>query len=207
MFADVFDAVPSSDDSSCHFTIELGNRMKLFQDLSRFDNSWYKHGRSAPIRLAWILCNALFFVNPLLPFSRIKVYLLRLFGAKVGAGVIIKSQVSIKQPWFLDVGNHVWIGEQAWIDNLTWIRIADDVCISQGVMLLTGNHNYKCPTFDLIVGGIYLEEGSWIGARSVVCPGVTVEAGAVLSVNSVATKNLEAGFIYQGNPAEKIRER
>lgn len=181
--------------------------MKSFQDLSRFDNSWYQHGRSAPIRLAWMWCNALFFVNPLFPFYGFKVRLLRLFGAKVGLDVTIKPQVSIKQPWYLEIGNHVWIGEQSWIDNLTWVRIADHVCVSQGALLLTGNHNYKKPTFDLIVGEIHLKEGCWVGARSVVCPGVTLADGAVLAANSVANRNLEAGFVYQGNPAQKIRAR
>lgn len=177
------------------------------QDLSRFDNSWYSHGRPLCTRLAWILVNAFFFVNPAFPFTGIKPRLLRLFGAKVGKGVVIKPQVSIKHPWFLEIGDHVWIGEQAWIDNLGLIRIEDHVCISQGAMLLTGNHNYKKPEFDLMVGPITLKKSCWIGARSVVCPGITVGESAVLSVASVATKDLDAGQIYQGNPAIKVRAR
>lgn len=177
------------------------------QDLSRFDNSWYDHGRPLLTRLAWILVNAAFFVNPAFPFLGVKPRLLRLFGAKVGKGVVIKPQVSIKHPWFLDIGNHVWIGEQAWIDNLGLVKIEDHVCISQGAMLLTGNHNYKKLEFDLLVGPITLQKGCWIGARAVVCPNVIVGEAAVLAVGSMATKNLEAGFLYQGNPAVKIRLR
>ena len=74
-------------------------------------------------------------------------------------------------------------------------------------MLLCGNHNYKKSTFDLMIGEIVLKEGSWVGAKSVVCPGVTMETHAVLGVNSVANRDLEAYYIYQGNPAQKVRYR
>jgi len=74
-------------------------------------------------------------------------------------------------------------------------------------MLLCGNHNYKSSSFDLIVGDISLEDGAWIGAQAVVCPGVRVGSHAVLSVGSMATKSLEAWKIYSGNPALPIRDR
>ena len=175
-------------------------------DLSRYDNSWYQPG-GAIKRTLWLLVNTLFFNNGLALFNGLKIRLLKAFGAKVGVGVVIKPSVSIKYPWFLVIGNHVWIGENVWIDNLTEVTIGSHVCLSQGVMLLTGNHNYTKSTFDLMVGKIILEDGVWLGAQSVVCPSVTCGSHSVLSVGSVATKNLEAYGIYQGNPAMKVRER
>ena len=74
-------------------------------------------------------------------------------------------------------------------------------------MLLCGNHNYKKSTFDLIIRDIALEQGVWIGARSIVGPGVTCCSHSVLSVGSVTHKDLEAYKIYQGNPAKEIRNR
>jgi len=130
-----------------------------------------------------------------------------MFGAKIGKGVHIKPTVNIKYPWLLELGNYVWIGEKVWIDNLEKISIGNNVCLSQGAMLLTGNHNYKVSTFDLKIGGIILEDGVWIGARSVVCPDVTCHSHSILSVNSVATKDLEQYSIYQGNPAITVKER
>ena len=175
-------------------------------NLAKYNNSWYQPGGRFKIIL-WYFINALFFINPLNPISSIKVLLLRLFGAKVGAGVHIKPNVSIKYPWLLEIGNNVWIGEQVWIDNLAKITIEDNVCISQGALLLCGNHNYKKTTFDLTVGEIVLEEGAWVGAKAVVCPGVTLNSHAILAVNSVATSDLDAYGIYQGNPAQKVRKR
>jgi putative colanic acid biosynthesis acetyltransferase WcaF len=175
--------------------------------LNIYNNSWYDTGASSIKKLLWYFVNVLFFVNPLNPAIGIKVTLLRLFGAKIGKGVVIKPGVNIKYPWFLTVGDHVWIGESVWIDNLVPVSIGSHSCLSQGAMLLTGNHNYKLPTFDLIVKPIVLEEGVWIGAKSVVTQGVTCGSHSVLAVGSVATQNLTAYTIYQGNPAEAKRKR
>ena len=107
----------------------------------------------------------------------------------------------------LSVGNHSWIGEGVWIDSLGKVDIGADCCISQGAMLLCGNHDFSVSSFDLIVGDITLEAGVWLGAKSIVTPGVTCHSHSVLSVGSVTSKNLEAYSIYRGNPAEKIKSR
>ncbi len=176
-------------------------------DLSKYDNSWYSPGASVLKIAIWYIFNVLFFINPLNPFSRLKVFLLKLFGAKVGEGVVVKPSVNIKYPWKLEIGNFTWIGENVWIDNLAEVRIGSNVCISQGAMLLCGNHDYEKATFDLMTAGITIEDGSWVGAKSIVCPGVTMRSHSVLSVNSVANHDLEPYTIYKGNPAREIRQR
>ncbi|KAB1067852.1 colanic acid biosynthesis acetyltransferase WcaF [Tamlana haliotis] len=175
-------------------------------DLSNYNNHWYQPGNKLK-RLLWYFTNVLFFINPLNPSSKLKVFLLKCFGASIAEGVVIKPAVNIKYPWFLSIGKNTWIGEHVWIDNLAQVTIEDNVCISQGAMLLCGNHNYNKSTFDLMVEKIAINQGAWIGAQSMVCPGVTIYSHAVLAVSSIATKNLEAYHIYQGNPALKIRKR
>lgn len=175
--------------------------------LDQYENSWYQPGKSALVQLLWYFVNSLFFQSSLFPINGLKTGLLRMFGAQVGQGVIIKPAVNIKYPWRLSIGDYVWIGEKVWIDNLVEVHIGSNACISQGAMLLTGSHNYKRPTFDLMTGSILLEEGVWIGAQSVVCPGVRCGSHSVLSVSSVATTNLKAYKIYQGNPASIKRNR
>lgn len=170
-------------------------------DLSKYDNSWYNPGGNALKRFLWYFVNALVIKNHLNPISGIRVKALRLFGAKIGRGVVIKPGVNVKYPWLLTVGDYSWIGEDVWIDNLAEVSIGSSCCLSQGAMLLCGNHNYRLPTFDLMVKPITVEDGAWVGAKSVVCPGVTVGRDSILTVGSMATSNLEAGKIYQGIPA------
>ena len=174
-----------------------------------YNNDWYKAqiGASRVKQVLWYFINVIFFINPLNPVSSLKILLLKSFGASIGKDVLIKQAVNIKYPWKLVVGDNTWIGENVWIDNLAKIRIGNNVCLSQGAMLLTGNHDYSLPTFNLTARPITLADGVWIGAKSVVCPGVHCESHAVLAVNSVATHALAAYGIYQGNPAVRVRQR
>lgn len=166
----------------------------------------YKHSNII-IRLSWIILSVIFFENKLPIPSKIKVIILNLFGASISDGVVIKPNVKIKYPWNLTVGNYSWIGEYVWIDNLAKVDIGSNCCISQGAYLLTGNHDYKKRTFDLIISEINIKKGAWVCAKSVVCPGVTMEEQSILSVGSIANKNLLANGIYQGNPAILKKER
>ena len=176
-------------------------------NLSQYDNVWYQPGGAAIKRFLWYFINVIFFKNGLNPLSALKVKLLRLFGSKVGVGVMIKPGVNIKYPWFLEIGDHCWIGEDVWIDCLTTVKMGNNVCLSQGAMLLTGNHNYKSTNFDLTVHPIVLEDGVWIGAKAIVGPGVVGRSHSILTVGSVANKEMESYRIYQGNPAVSVRQR
>ena len=176
-------------------------------DLSTFSNPTFSHGKSIVVRMLWMLVSRLFF-NTWVPYpSTLKAIILKLFGAKVGKGLVIRTHVRIKQPWRMSIGDHVWIGESVWIDNLVQVAIASNVCLSQGAFLLTGNHDYKSTSFDLITGEIHLESGVWIGAKALVGPGVRCMSHSVLAAGSTTFKDLEANKIYQGNPAEVKRER
>ena len=155
----------------------------------------------------WYFINALLVRASWNPFMKPKILLLKLFGAQIGEGLVMKNNVNIKYPWKIKIGDNVWIGENVWIDNLDDVVIENDVCISQGALLLTGNHDYSLSTFDYRNAPIYLEKGVWVGAKSIVCPGVTAHSHSVLTVGSVTSKDLEAFSIYQGNPAKVIRKR
>lgn len=175
-------------------------------ELTSYNKGAFKPGNKGKI-FFWYFVNVFFLISFIPYSSSFKVLILKFFGAKIGNNVFIKPKVNIKYPWFLEIGNNVWIGENVWIDNLAKVTIKNNVCISQGAMLLCGNHNYTKSSFDLMVGAIVLEEGAWVGAKSIVCPNVTLQSHSILAVGSVATKDLEAYSIYQGNPAIKVRER
>ena len=80
----------------------------MHSDLSKFNNGWYKPGAKLKI-LIWFFCNAFFLQNKYNPFSKVKVMVLRIFGAKIGTGVVLKQSISVKYPWKLTIGNYSWI--------------------------------------------------------------------------------------------------
>ena len=181
----------------------MGNKVQL----STFNNAWYDPGASFATRLLWYITNTIFFQSrALLPYAW-KSSLLRLFGAEVGRGVVVKPGVNIKYPWKLKIGDFAWIGENVWIDCLDKVSIGANACISQGALILSGNHDYTKPSFDLILKPIHIEEGAWIGAKSIVVQGAVIESHAVLMAGSIALGLLEAYGIYQGAPAKKVKER
>ena len=102
------------------------NLYMIKTDLSKYDNSWYNTGGNVLKRLLWYFCNILFIKNEWNPSSVIKVYVLRVFGAKIGRGVVIKPCVNIKYPWNLEIGDNTWIGEDVWIDNLVPVYLTLD---------------------------------------------------------------------------------
>ncbi|HBP45811.1 MAG TPA: colanic acid biosynthesis acetyltransferase WcaF [Flavobacteriales bacterium] len=174
--------------------------------LDLFENSGYNPG-NVLARGLWVLVSGLFFQTWFPWPSFLKASLLRWFGGCVGRGVVIKPRLTIKYPWNLKVGDHVWIGENAWIDNLDRVVIGSNVCISQGAILICGNHDFTKAEFDLITGAITLEDGVWIGAKSTVAPGVTCHSHAVLTIGSMATSDLNPYTIYKGCPAQAVKAR
>jgi putative colanic acid biosynthesis acetyltransferase WcaF len=180
-------------------------------DLSDYNNRNKAYhasiGASVFKQILWLICSVMIIRNPLIPFSGLRQLVLLAFGAKIGQSPVIKPGVIIKFPWKLVMGDFVWLGENCWIDNLAVVTIGNNCCISQGAMLCTGNHDYRSPHFDLIMEPIVLEDGVWIGARSVVGPGMYCSTQSVLTAGSVLTTNMEANMIYQGNPATIKRIR
>jgi len=176
-------------------------------DLSRFSSRSFDRGRPKPIEILWRVVSALIFQGSWMPSYAFKRVILRCFGASIGRRVFIKPRVFITFPWKLSVGDFAWIGEDAWLDSLDRIEIGPHACISQRAYLCTGSHDYTSPTFNLRTFPIRVERGAWVGAGSIVGPGVRIGEHACVSLGSVVTKDVPARAVVRGNPAEVVRER
>lgn len=175
--------------------------------LGLYDNSWYQPGRSRFLQAGWFFLGLPILRCSLLPSSALRVWLLRRFGAQIANGVVVKPGVRVKYPWHLRIGKDCWLGEDCWIDNLTEVRLENNVCISQGAYLCTGNHNWSDPAFGLMVDPIVLNDGSWVGAKAFIAPGVTLGECAIAAAGSVVNKNIPDFEVHAGNPAQFIRRR
>jgi putative colanic acid biosynthesis acetyltransferase WcaF len=175
-------------------------------NLDTFDNEGFDRGASRVKEAAWLAISSLLFSSSL-PGSAWRVGLLKAFGAEVGRRVVIKPSVRIKFPWRLRIGDHCWIGEGAWIDNLDLVSLGSDVCVSQGVYICTGSHDWGRSSFNLVTKPVHVCSKAWLGAFSRVAPGTCIDEGAVLAFGSVAKQTLSAWCVYAGNPAVRVRAR
>lgn len=176
-------------------------------DFSLYSQGDYSPGRGFLVRCLWAICSLFIFEPGWCPLSGVKVFLLKLFGAKIGHNVVIKPNVRIKFPWRLSVGDHVWIGQDVWIDNLADVTIGSHVCLSQRVYLCTGSHDHHKPSFDLITQPITIASGGWICAGAILLPGTTIRENAIVSAGSVAQGQIDASVIVKGNPAISVGTR
>ena len=176
-------------------------------DLSRFENRWYSPGRGRFVRGVWYFISLLVYESGWFPMMGPKRAILRLFGAKVGRGLVIKPRVWIKYPWRLVVGDHCWIGQGAWIDNLADVRLGSHVCVSQQVYICTGSHDHQSRTFDLIAKPVEVGDGVWLAARALVLGGIAIGINAVVAAGSVVVKDVPSATIVAGQPARPIGTR
>lgn len=179
---------------------------QLDRNLASYDRTKHDPGRSSIWRISWYFLSLMIFEGGLLPSSKIKCWLLRLYGAQIGQGVVIKPNVRIKYPWKLKVGRHSWIGQGVWIDNLANVTIGRDACLSQGSYLCTGGHDYRKSEFDFVDRPIAIGDGTWIGAKAILLPGVSIGNRSVVGAGAVVTRSIAEGVLAAGNPAATIRQ-
>lgn len=162
-------------------------------NLAKFDNSAFCRGASRGREMLWWVARSLFFA-PWLPVpSRLKVVVLRWFGARLGRGVVIRSRVNITFPWRFECGDHVWIGDEVLILSLDRVRLGSHVCLSQRAFLCTGSHDFTKETFDLITRPIEIGDGCWIAAQALVPPGAVVPPGTMVRAGEVWKNRREGG--------------
>jgi len=162
------------------------------RDLAGFTGRGYSKGRPAPVQAAWLLASGLVVMRWWCP-NRVRVAILRGFGAQIGTGTRIRHGVRIHWPWKLVVGDSSWIGEGAHVLNLEPITIGSDVCISQDVLLCSGSHDRRSPTFEFDNAPIVVEDGVWIAARATVLRGVRIGADAVVGATALVSRDVPAG--------------
>jgi putative colanic acid biosynthesis acetyltransferase WcaF len=158
-------------------------------------------------RACWILVWGLLGRAGLRAFSPLRIFLLRLFGARIGEGVLVCAGVKVLMPWNLVIGSYTAIGEGVEIYNYGQVHIGKNCCVSQRVWLCTGTHDYKLPSFPLIWDDIHVGDGVWLAAESFVAPGVTIGDSAVVGARSVVTRDLEGWSVHAGNPCVLIKPR
>jgi len=176
-------------------------------DLSKSKSNW--KWRVLIARGLWS-----FFVEPIVRWlpkscSFLRVFCLRLFGAKIGSNCLILPGVKVLIPWNLELEDSVAIGRSVDIYNFASVRIRRMSVVSQRCFLCTGSHDYTSQSMPLIWDRIDIGSECWIAAEVFIAPGVAIADGVVVGARAVLTKTIEnAWTVWGGHPAKmlKIRE-
>jgi putative colanic acid biosynthesis acetyltransferase WcaF len=181
--------------------------MEKYQQLDQFRLPPGFRGRSAVIvQLWWLVQDTLFRWSPQFMYGW-RNFLLRLFGAKIGKGVLIRPSVRITYPWKLTIGDYSWVGDHAELYTLGEIQIGAHSAISQNCYLCTGTHNYQQPSFDISAEAIIIEPQVWLASYVFVAPGVRIGEGTVVGVRSSVLHDLPGGMLCYGHPARPVKPR
>lgn len=146
-------------------------------------------------------------------FFGLKVKLLRWCGATIGENVRICSSATFIGVGQLTIGNDVWIGPRCFMlpNEKATIQIGSHIDIAPHVTILTGSHKIE-PEGDHIGGegysaSVVVGDGCWLGARSMLLPGVTLKQKTIVAAGAVVTKPVDEGMVLvAGVPAKVVKQ-
>ncbi|NLR42240.1 putative colanic acid biosynthesis acetyltransferase [Priestia megaterium] len=181
----------------------LNNKIRL----NLYNQSWYSRGKKGSIVIIWWLIQSSLFRLSFHNMYGWRNFLLRLFGAKIGQGVKIRSSAKFTYPWKVTIGDYSWIGDNVQFYCLDTICVGSNCIVSQESYLCTGSHNIKDPHFGLIVKPIIIKDGAWVASDVFVYPGVTINEMAVVAARSTVIKDIPANEVHAGSPAKYVKKR
>lgn len=176
--------------------------MKPRKQLTPFETPWSikVHILLSIWRFTWILLCAWTpkYLNPW------RLLILKTFGAKVLGVPFVHQSVQIRIPWHLTLHHRACLGEKVQVYSLGEIEVHQNATIAQEAYLCTGTHDFNNPAFQLITKKITIGENTFIGARAMILPGISVHKNAVVGAQSVVSKDVAPNQIVAGNPAMEV---
>ena len=154
----------------------------------------------------WAVCELLFVSNAWQASSRLRVAVLRAFGAEIEEGVIMRPRVRVRFPWKLHIGANSWIGEGVWFHNQDHIYIGHDCVLSQETMLTTGSHAHR-RDMALLTRPIVIEPGVWVTSRCMVLGGSRIGRSALVSPMTLVNGTVLPNTVVAGSGCDFVRLR
>jgi maltose O-acetyltransferase len=109
----------------------------------------------------------------------------------------------------IEFGERAWVNDRCYFDNRDRISIGARCSLAMEVMLCTSTHEIgdrSQRTGPYFTAPIEIQDGCWLGARTLVLPGVTIGSGCVVAAGSVVSGDLEPNALYAGAPARHVRD-
>lgn len=141
------------------------------------------------------------------PANTWRVFILKVFGAKVSGKPFVHQRARIQIPWNLTLHDHACLGDRAVAYSLGPIEVMEFATVAQEAYICTGTHAFDRPALNLITSPVTIGRYAFVGARAFVMPGVTVGEYAIVGANSTVTRDVEPWAVVGGNPAKFIKKR
>jgi maltose O-acetyltransferase len=153
--------------------------------------------------------------EPPLPLGAISMRL-RLFLAQrifkfVGKDVKVHGSLELGSGHKIEIGDHSSINRGCWVSNDT--IIGNDVMMGPNISIISSSHNFESTEVSMREQGeairrpVVICDDVWVGANTIILPGVKIGPHSIIGAGSVVTKDVEPWAIVGGNPAKLIRKR
>ncbi|MBE8719331.1 LbetaH domain-containing protein [Sphingobacterium pedocola] len=158
-------------------------------------------------RLIWRVVSLFLFKPFSLPvFNVWRIYLLKLFGAKLQKGVNIYASAYIPAPWNLEMGEQSTLGPEVKL-HIGKTVIGRKVTVSQRTYLCSATHEIDSINTPFIAGTITIGDFAWVAAETFIMTNVNIGEGAVVGARAAVFKDVAPWNVVGGNPAKFIKER
>lgn len=181
---------------------EIDLQAKSLIDLQKYDASAFERGKPNWVVLLWWLIQAIAFPLSLHHLNGFRCWLLRLFGAQIGHGVVIRPTARFTYPWKVAIGDYCWVGDDVVFYSIDQIQIGSHSVISQKSYLCTAGHDFNKETFPLLPAPIKIGNGVWIATDCFIAPGVTIGSNAVIGARSSVFRNIANQQVAWGSPCK-----
>jgi putative colanic acid biosynthesis acetyltransferase WcaF len=141
------------------------------------------------------------------PANLWRLFILKIFGAKLYGRPFVHQRARIQIPWNLTMYHKSCIGDRANVYTLGKIEILEHAVIAQEAYICTGTHAFDKTAMNLITIPITIGKHAFVGARAFIMPGITVGDYAVIGANSLVSMDVEPWTVVGGNPAKFIKNR
>lgn len=160
-------------------------------------------------RALWNVC-CVFLFRPFVTgvFRKWRIFVLRLFGAKLDSDVNVYSSVKIWAPWNLEMHHGSCLGPEVICYNQAKVILEDNATVSQYSYLCTAGHEtneVNSASSGLVIADITLCKNSWIGTRAFIGMGVNVGENAIVGATASVYKDVTPKSVVGGNPAKIIK--
>ncbi|GAA4048351.1 LbetaH domain-containing protein [Parerythrobacter jejuensis] len=133
--------------------------------------------------------------------------LLRLFRARIASGAKIYPTAKIWLPRHLEMAEWSTLGQGVECYNMAPICIGAGAIVSQRAFLCAGDHDHRDASHQLVTKPVTIGPKAWVAAEAFIGPGVAIGDGAVVGARACVTRDIPAGTIWTGNPAQQVGHR